>query len=131
MPLNRNLLVGNWKFIETEKYDGSKWIQADHVENMTWEFHPQYFGVTKVIGNIIEQTPSKTPITLNYIFNIFTRQLRIEVYTDPKTRILDEIDIYELVDVTESSAQITVTLSLINQLGCPPPYLRYKLCKTL
>ncbi|MFI3264641.1 MAG: hypothetical protein SNG38_05545 [Rikenellaceae bacterium] len=131
MPLNRNLLVGNWEFVETEKYDGSKWIQADHVENMTWEFNPQYFGVTKVIGNITEQTPSESPTTLNYIFNIFTRQLIIEVHTDPKTKILNEVDIYEVVDVTESSDQITVTLSLTNQLDCPTPYLRYKLCKTL
>ncbi|MFR9540643.1 MAG: hypothetical protein SNH27_01175 [Rikenellaceae bacterium] len=70
---------------------------------------------------------SDESISLNYSVCNTDNYLRVEIYTDPETRIKDETDIYKIVEVTQTSLQITIVLSLINQIGYPPPYLRYTL----
>lgn len=127
MTQNKPLLVGKWKFIGAEKHDGDDWHPATFINGMTWEFHPQFFSDTKTLGNIIEDSPRGEQTTLNYLFNTTDNCLRIEVYTDPQSKILDETDIYELLEVKQTDTQTTITLSLISQLGYPPPYLRYTL----
>ncbi len=123
MTANKPLLVGKWRFIGAEKHDGDDWHPATFMNGMTWEFHPQFFSDTKTIGNIIEDSPRGVQTTLNYLFNTTDNCLRIEVYTDPQSRILDETDIYELTH----ESQNTIVLNLISQLGYPPPYFRYTL----
>ncbi|MFR9500290.1 MAG: hypothetical protein SNH18_07595 [Rikenellaceae bacterium] len=127
MTHHKNLLIGKWEFIKAETHNGSEWEPTNHVKGMTWEFHPEYIGEQKTIGAILETAPLVDEVHLNYTFSDRDNLLRIEVYTDSKTRILDETDIYELSEVTQTATQTTIILSLINQLGCPPPYLRYTL----
>ncbi|MFI3294344.1 MAG: hypothetical protein SNI70_12625 [Rikenellaceae bacterium] len=127
MTANKNLLIGKWEFIKAEQHNGSEWEPTAHTKGMYWEFHPDYIGEQKTIGAIIETAPLVNEVRLNYTFSERDNLLRIEVYTDPKTRILDETDIYELLEVTQTATQSTIVLRLINQLGCPPPYLRYTL----
>ncbi|MFR9496635.1 MAG: hypothetical protein SNG69_09300 [Rikenellaceae bacterium] len=129
MTTNKNLLIGKWEFIKAEQHNGSEWEPTAHTNGMSWEFHPEYLSETKTIGVIIESAPLVAPIRLNYTFSDRDNLLRIELYTDPKTRIKDETDIYEIIEVNHSTTQTTIVISLINQLGCPPPYLRYTMSK--
>ncbi|MFR9522849.1 MAG: hypothetical protein SNI51_09060 [Rikenellaceae bacterium] len=126
---NKNLLIGKWEFIKAEKHNGSEWEPTSHTNGISWEFHPDYISETKTIGAIIETAPLVDPVRLNYTFSERDNLLRIEVYTDTKTRILDETDIYELSEISQSDTKSTIALSLINQLGCPPPYLRYTMSR--
>ncbi|MFR9528057.1 MAG: hypothetical protein SNI45_08345 [Rikenellaceae bacterium] len=127
MTQNKPLLIGKWEFIKAEQHNGTECEPTAHTTGMYWEFHPDYIGEQKTIGAILETAPLVEPVRLNYTFSERDNLLRIEVYTDPKTRILDETDIYEIAEITQSTTQSTIILSLINQRGCPPPYLRYTL----
>ncbi|MFI3263830.1 MAG: hypothetical protein SNG38_02615 [Rikenellaceae bacterium] len=138
MKKSTNLLIGKWKFVKTEKYNGFEWKSTDHVNELAWEFFPQYFGQNGVIGNIIETTPSSS-VSLDYKYSAIDNLLRIDVYKNSQTRILDEIDIYEIRPlyhevVTVNNKQLDgliIRLSLINQINSPLLYLRYTLQKIL
>ncbi|MFI3323888.1 MAG: hypothetical protein SNI45_00650 [Rikenellaceae bacterium] len=128
MSTNANLLIGKWEFIGAEKINGTNWEPSEYVKGMTWEFFPIFFNANKTIGNISEIAPANGKhISLNYSFDSSTNNLRIEIYTDKKTKILDEVDIYELSEFAQSTTRSTMTLSLINQIGYPTPYMRYRL----
>lgn len=119
-------LVGKWKFIKAEQHNGTDWEPAPHTNDMKWVFHPEYISTSKIIGIIVETAPEVAPINLNYTFSDSDNLLRIEVYTDPETRIKDETDIYEIAFADSPTNQKpTITIELINQIGYPPPYLRY------
>ncbi|MFR9503493.1 MAG: hypothetical protein SNH73_03465 [Rikenellaceae bacterium] len=124
----KNLYVGKWEFIKAERHNGSQWEATDLAQGMIWEFNPIFFSEHKTIGNIAEFTPERdNPISLNYTFSDIDNSLRVEVYKDPLTRIKDEIDIYDLTTVTQTLSQTTIVITLINQIGCWAPYLRYTL----
>ncbi len=129
MTANKTLIVGKWEFIKAETHNGVEWEVTNHVKNMTWQFHPNYISPTKTIGVIVESASKAAPAELNYTFSTLDNLLRIEVYTDPITRIKDETDIYDVRLAEEKSDTETpiITIELINQIGCPPPYLRYTL----
>ncbi len=124
MNSNNNLLIGKWRFIAAEKHDGNAWQPIRHTESMIWHFHPDYISAEKSIGTIVESAPLVEPVTLNYIYNSKSEELRIEVYSDPNTRILDEIDIY---NVAKDTPNKTIQIEIINQRGEQSPYLRYTL----
>ncbi len=127
MTTSKNLLVGKWEFIKAEEHNGKEWKQTTHVNAMTWEFHPEYIGDSKTIGAIIESAPLVEPLRLHYTFREQENHLRIEVYTDPETRILDETDLYIVSAQQPAADKAIIIIELINQGGCPPPYLRYTL----
>ncbi|MFR9504200.1 MAG: hypothetical protein SNH73_07120 [Rikenellaceae bacterium] len=127
MTANKNLLIGKWRFIKAEQHNGSEWEPISHTNGMSWEFSPEYISETKSIGVIVETAPLVDEVRLNYTFSDRDNLLRIELYTDPQTRIKDETDIYSLSEITQTATQSTIVLSLINCLSCPPPYLRYTL----
>ncbi|MFR9505664.1 MAG: hypothetical protein SNI32_06245 [Rikenellaceae bacterium] len=121
-------LVGEWKFIKAEQHNGTDWEPTNHTDGMSWEFHPEYISTSKIIGIIVETAPLVDEVRLNYTFSESDNLLRIEVYTDPETRIKDETDIYEVTFAEAPTDQKpTITVELINQIGCPPPYLRHTL----
>ncbi len=128
MTHHKNLLIGKWEFIKAEQHNGSEWELTNHTMGMMWEFHPEYISTSKIIGIIVETAPLVAPINLNYTFSDRDNLLRIEVYTDPDTRIKDETDIYEIsFDEVLADQKPIITIELISQIGCPPPYLRYTL----
>ncbi len=124
MNTNNNLLIGKWKFIAAEKHDGNQWQPTSYTESMIWDFHPEYISTDKSIGTIVESALLVESVSLNYIYDSNAKRLKIEVYTDPKTRILDEIDIYDMVADAENK---TIQIELINQRFESRPYLRYTL----
>ncbi len=122
----KNLLVGKWEFIGAQKHNGTEWESTTYVEGMIWEFNPIFLSDNKIIGNLAEFTAtSDEPISLNYTFAERENHLRIEIYTDHNTMILDEADLYAVSCDNPAELQPTIVLNLINQIGCPPPYLRY------
>ncbi len=53
MNATRLVLTGKWAFIGAEKFIDTDWMESqDFIDTMTWEFHPQYFGSHKVIGQV-------------------------------------------------------------------------------
>ncbi|MFR9611327.1 MAG: hypothetical protein SNI87_06185 [Rikenellaceae bacterium] len=119
-----NRLIGRWRFIGAEKYIGSKWVATDnYVDDMEWEFHPQYFGTSKVIGCITESTIAASR-ELPYAYNIAENKLKIEIYTDEISGSDDEseADIYELIETHDPNQ---LAFSILTMEGCPPPYFRY------
>ncbi|MFI3264549.1 MAG: hypothetical protein SNG38_05105 [Rikenellaceae bacterium] len=127
MTENKKLLIGKWEFVKAEKYNDACWQSSDYTAGMFWEFHPDYISQTKTIGTIVETAPLVNFVKLNYIFSEVDNCLKIEIYTDPETRILDETDVYFLSQITQTSAQTTIVLDLINQISSHSPHLRYTL----
>ncbi len=129
---SENLLTGKWQFIGAEKHTGSRWQPTTHVEGMAWEFFPQYFSENKIIGNIVETTPTTPPIEMAYMYNKRDRLLKIDIFTDLTIGKDDqsEADFYDVIlaDDEPSDAPI-IKLSILTQEGCPLPYLQYILQK--
>ncbi len=125
-------LIGKWQFIGAERYNGSKWQSATYVEGMAWEFFPQYFSESRTIGNIVETTPTNTPIEMAYLYTPKERLLKIEIFTDCTIGSDDksEADFYDVIftDVEPNDTPI-LFLSILTQEGAPLPYLRYVLQK--
>ncbi len=121
-------LTGKWQFVGAEKFNGIEWQEAAYVDQMIWEFRPQYSGENKTIGNIIESTPSEAPIEMAYVYTNDDNLLKIEIFTDNVTGKEDksEADFY---DVTFCTDQITnrptIYINILTQEGCPLPYFRY------
>lgn len=126
-----NLLIGKWEIVGAQKYINSAWQQSDSfVSGMIWDFHPQYFSPTRVIGNITETSPEGFPAQLNYIYTIDESILKIEVFVDTDSGALDDsaADIYKVYPMEGSSQdKPTIFIDILNQENHPYPYLRYTL----
>ncbi len=127
------LLIGKWEFIAAELYRNSKWQPSqDWVKEMQWEFEPQFFSTSNVIGSITESCPKEDPIALNYSYNQTEKILKIEIFTDPVEGMHDQsqADIYEVIFSEPQSEEMpTIILNILNSEGNPAPYFRYILRK--
>ncbi|MFI3304730.1 MAG: hypothetical protein SNF68_08480 [Rikenellaceae bacterium] len=126
-------LNNKWEFIGAELYKGSKWVACNrYVKGMIWDFHPQYFSPTRMIGCIIESTPKENSVDIPFSYNFDEAKLTVEIYTDSTTGITDqsEVDVYEVTSDNETSNNNpTIKLSILTEHNCPPPYFRYILQK--
>lgn len=136
------ILTGKWLFIGAERFIDSQWQPCDtYVDGMTWEFCEQYIGEGKVIGSIVETSPSEVSTKMAYAYNSGENRLTVEIFTECTTQSDDssEADIYEVCraeseqsdDQGDSKGEgtNTITISILTQHGCPPPYFRYILQK--
>ncbi len=123
MKKERKRIEGMWVFIGAERYDGIKWHQNEYyTKDMTWVFIPYYYDVHSIIGRIRETTTSNHT-ELSFCYNTMKQLLSVEIRDDdePSTYQNPQTDIYEVVFVDND----TITISILNEFGCPPPYFRY------
>ncbi len=128
---NKIPIISKWKFVGCEIYKNAQWQEShEYTPGMTWRFMPQYFTETKIIGTIVESRPNAAPVELNYLYLPEEKVLQIEVYSDDHTDFLDEseVDAYQVIFTRNADGSPNVMkLNILNQQGCPPPYLRYLL----
>ncbi len=118
------LLSGKWLFVAMENFAAGEWQKNEkYVGNMTWSFDADFIKGDTTLGTITERNERGSETQLSYAYDAASQQLRIE--TDPIPTAGSEQDIYEVCSLSIN----TITISIQNEHGCPPPYLRYTLRK--
>lgn len=121
----RLLLTGKWAFIGAEKFVDTEWVESPNfINTMTWEFHPQYFGAHKVIGQLTEFSETGDTEQFSYSYNPDTHLLVIELTPNTQLSSQEPVALLDKYEVIECDKKI-IKISILNYRECPPPYFRY------